>query len=145
AGVMLRHLDNNIFTQIGFVVLAGMSVKNAVLIVEFAKQQQEHDPKMPEPEAAIEAARLRLRPILMTSFAFIFGVLPLVVSSGAGAEMRQALGTAVFFGMLGVTGFGLFLTPVFYVVIMWFKERRDKRRATASTQSGSALTAEPSV
>jgi Cu/Ag efflux pump CusA len=81
----------------------------------------------------------------MTSFAFIFGVLPLVISSGAGAEMRQALGTAVFFGMLGVTGFGLFLTPVFYVVIMWFKERRDKRRAAASTQSGSALTAEPAV
>ncbi|PYL84904.1 MAG: hypothetical protein DMF23_04735, partial [Verrucomicrobia bacterium] len=81
--------------------------------------------------AAVEACRLRLRPILMTSFAFIFGVLPLVLSSGAGAEMRQALGTAVFFGMLGVTGFGLFLTPVFYVVIMWFKERRS--RAVVST------------
>jgi len=81
----------------------------------------------------------------MTSFAFIFGVLPLVVSSGAGAEMRQALGTAVFFGMLGVTGFGLFLTPVFYVVIMWFKERRDKKRAAALTQSVSGLTAEPAA
>src|SRR5439155_11780361 len=107
----------NIFTQIGFVVLAGMSVKNAVLIVEFAKQQQEHDPDMPASEAAIEAARLRLRPILMTSFAFIFGVLPLVVATGAGSEMRQALGTVVFFGMIGVTFFGLFLTPVFYVAI----------------------------
>src|SRR5207244_7305384 len=95
AGVMLRGMDNDIFTQIGFVVLAGMSVKNAVLIVEFAKQQQEHDPNMPPSEAAIEAARLRLRPILMTSFAFIFGVLPLIVATGAGSEMRQALGTAV--------------------------------------------------
>src|SRR5204863_7297960 len=83
-GVMARHMDNNIFTQIGFVVLAGMSVKNAVLIVEFAKQQQEHDPEMPGARAAIEAARLRLRPILMTSFAFIFGVLPLIVATGAG-------------------------------------------------------------
>src|SRR5258708_35421531 len=99
AGVMLRGLDNNIFTQIGFVVLAGMSVKNAVLIVEFAKQQQEHDPRMGAVAAAIEAARLRLRPILMTSFAFIFGVLPLLIATGAGAEMRKALGTVVFYGM----------------------------------------------
>ena len=117
AGVWLRHMENNIFTQIGFVVLAGMSVKNAVLIVEFAKQQQEHNPGMTAAEAAIEAARLRLRPILMTSFTFIFGVLPLVIATGAGAEMRQALGTAVFFGMIGVTFFGLFFTPVFYNVI----------------------------
>jgi multidrug efflux pump subunit AcrB len=86
-----------------------------------------------------------LRPILMTSFAFIFGVLPLVLSSGAGAEMRQALGTAVFFGMLGVTGFGLFLTPVFYVVIMWFKERRNKTSVLAPTQSAPPLTAEPAL
>jgi len=124
AGVMLRNMDNNIFTQIGFVVLAGMSVKNAVLIVEFAKQQQEHDPKMPAAEAAIEAARLRLRPILMTSFAFIFGVLPLVIAAGAGSEMRQALGTVVFFGMIGVTFFGLFLTPVFFNVIRRLSERK---------------------
>ncbi|HVU64734.1 MAG TPA: multidrug efflux RND transporter permease subunit [Phycisphaerales bacterium] len=117
AGVYLRGLDNNIFTQIGFVVLAGMSVKNAVLIVEFAKQQQEHDPTMRADLAAIEAARLRLRPILMTSFAFIFGVLPLLLASGAGSEMREALGTVVFYGMIGVTAFGLFLTPVFYTVI----------------------------
>jgi multidrug efflux pump subunit AcrB len=116
-GVMLRGMDNNIFTQIGFVVLAGMSVKNAVLIVEFAKQQREHDPKISATQAAIEAARLRLRPILMTSFAFIFGVLPLVIATGAGSEMRQALGTVVFFGMIGVTVFGLFLTPVLYVAI----------------------------
>jgi len=116
-GVWLRHMDNNIFTQIGFVVLAGMSVKNAVLIVEFAKQQQEHNPDMKASEAAIEAARLRLRPILMTSFTFIFGVLPLVTATGAGSEMRQALGTAVFFGMLGVTFFGVFFTPVFYTLI----------------------------
>ena len=81
----------------------------------------------------------------MTSFAFIFGVLPLVISSGAGAEMRQALGTAVFFGMLGVTGFGLFLTPVFYVVIMWFKERRAKTGAPASTEPAPPLTAEPAL
>ena len=124
AGVLLRHMDNNIFTQIGFVVLAGMSVKNAVLIVEFAKQQQEHDPNMPAAEAAIEAAHLRLRPILMTSFAFIFGVLPLIIATGAGSEMRQALGTVVFFGMIGVTFFGLFLTPVFFTVIRQLTGRK---------------------
>jgi multidrug efflux pump len=143
-GVWLRSMENNIFTQIGFIVLVGLACKNAILIVEFAKQIQDRDQK-DRFTAAVEACRLRLRPILMTSFAFIFGVVPLVVSSGAGAEMRQALGTAVFFGMLGVTGFGLFLTPVFYVVIMWFKERRDKRRSTASTQSTPPLTTEPVV
>src|SRR5437016_11891784 len=122
-GVWLRSMENNIFTQIGFVVLVGLACKNAILIVEFAKQIQDRDRK-DRFAAAVEAGRLRLRPILMTSFAFIFGVLPLVLSTGAGAEMRQALGTAVFFGMLGVTAFGLLLTPVFYVVIMWLKERR---------------------
>ena len=116
-GVWARGMDNNIFTQIGFVVLAGISVKNAVLIIEFAKQQQEHDHSLSAEDAAVKAADLRLRPILMTSFAFIFGVLPLVSASGAGAEMRQALGTAVFFGMIGVTFFGIFLTPVFFKVI----------------------------
>ncbi len=121
AGVWLREMDNNIFTQIGFVVLAGLSAKNAVLIVEFAKQQEDEG-KSPF-EAAIEAARLRLRPILMTSFAFILGVLPLVWATGAGSEMRRALGTAVFFGMLGVTNFGIFMTPVFYFTIRWLTTR----------------------
>jgi len=115
--VWARQMDNNIFTQIGFVVLAGMSVKNAVLIVEFAKQQQEAHCDMSAAQAALEAAHLRLRPILMTSFAFIFGVIPLITATGAGAEMKQALGTVVFFGMIGVTAFGVFLTPVFNTVI----------------------------
>jgi multidrug efflux pump subunit AcrB len=130
AGVWLRGMDNNIFTQIGFVVLAGMSVKNAVLIVEFAKQQQEHHKEMKPADAAVEASHLRLRPILMTSFAFIFGVMPLIFATGAGAEMRQALGTVVFFGMLGVTFFGLVLTPVFFTTIrrlLPYKPRTDER------------------
>jgi HAE1 family hydrophobic/amphiphilic exporter-1 len=99
-------------------------VKNAVLIVEFAKQQQEQHHDMKAAEAAIEAARLRLRPILMTSFAFIFGVIPLIIATGAGAEMRQALGTVVFFGMIGVTFFGVFLTPVFYTAIRYLTDRQ---------------------
>ena len=115
-GVLIRGQDNNIFTQIGFIVLVGLACKNAILIVEFAKQQMEVG--MGRMEAATEAARLRLRPILMTSFAFILGVSPLVVAAGAGAEMDQALGTAVFAGMIGVTFFGIFLTPVFFSVIM---------------------------
>jgi multidrug efflux pump len=114
-GAALRGMDNNLFTQIGFVVLAGLACKNSVLIVEFAKQQHEHG--MPRAAAAVEAARLRLRPIMMTSFAFILGVVPLMLATGAGAEMRQTLGTAVFSGMLGVTLFGIFLTPVFYCVL----------------------------
>lgn len=115
AGVMLRGMDNNILTQIGLVVLVGLAAKNAILIVEFAKQREVagDDPIA----AVVEAARLRLRPILMTAFAFILGVVPLVIAEGPGAEMRQALGTAVFFGMTGVTLFGLILTPVFYVAI----------------------------
>jgi hydrophobe/amphiphile efflux-1 (HAE1) family protein len=117
AGVWMRGMENNIFTQIGFLVLAGISVKNAVLIVEFAKQQQEHNSQLSAIDAVVEAARLRLRPILMTSLAFIFGVLPLVFAKGAGAEMRQSLGTVVFYGMIGVTFLGVFLTPVFYVLI----------------------------
>ena len=120
-GIYIRNLDNNIFTQIAFVVLVGLACKNAILIVEFARQQS--DTGKPRAEAALEAARLRLRPILMTSFAFILGVVPLVIATGAGAEMRQVLGTAVFSGMIGVTLFGIFLTPVFYVVIRWFTER----------------------
>ena len=114
-GVWLTHGDNNIFTQIGFIVLVGLSAKNAILIVEFAREL-EFAGKSPL-EAAIEAARLRLRPILMTSMAFIMGTVPLVYSFGAGAEMRRAMGIAVFSGMIGVTAFGLFLTPVFYVAL----------------------------
>jgi multidrug efflux pump len=114
-GTWLRGMDNNLITQIGFIVLIGLAAKNAVLIVEFAKQQQEAG--RDRFAAAAEAARLRLRPILMTSFAFILGVLPLARAVGPGAEMRQALGTAVFSGMLGVTTLGLFLTPVFYVLL----------------------------
>jgi multidrug efflux pump len=114
-GVWLTHGDNNIFTQIGLVVLVGLSAKNAILIVEFAREL-EMAGKRPL-EAAIEASRLRLRPILMTSVAFVMGVLPLAFATGAGAEMRQAMGIAVFAGMIGVTAFGLFLTPVFYVVL----------------------------
>jgi len=114
-GVWLTQGDNNIFTQIGLMVLVGLASKNAILIVEFAREL-EHDGHTPM-SAAIEASRLRLRPILMTSIAFIMGVVPLVLSSGAGSEMRHAMGVAVFFGMLGVTAFGLLLTPVFYVVL----------------------------
>ncbi|MBR8656590.1 efflux RND transporter permease subunit [Achromobacter sp. Marseille-Q0513] len=114
-GVYLTGADNNIFTQIGLMVLVGLSAKNAILIVEFAREL-EMNGRSPL-EAAIEASRLRLRPILMTSIAFIMGVVPLVLSSGAGSEMRHAMGVAVFFGMLGVTLFGLFLTPVFYVLL----------------------------
>ncbi|HYE30435.1 MAG TPA: multidrug efflux RND transporter permease subunit [Methylomirabilota bacterium] len=126
-GVWISGRDNDIFTQIGLVVLVGLAVKNAILIVEFAKQRQ--DAGLNRFDAAIEAARLRLRPILMTSFAFILGVVPLLRASGAGSEMRQALGTAVFYGMIGVTFFGLILTPVFYVVIRGFTERRAARKA----------------
>ncbi|MGZ3279694.1 MAG: efflux RND transporter permease subunit [Caulobacteraceae bacterium] len=115
AGINLRGIENNILVQIGFIVLIGLAAKNAILIVEFARQN-ELEKGMGRWEAAIDAARVRLRPILMTSFAFILGVAPLVFAYGAGAEMRQALGTAVFFGMIGVTGFGLIFTPVFYVV-----------------------------
>ncbi len=122
AGVDLRHGDNNIFTQVALLVLVGLASKNAILLVEFAKARQ--DQGLSRVEAALEACRLRLRPILMTSFAFVMGVVPLMLSTGAGAEMRQALGTPVFFGMLGVTFFGLMLTPVFYSVIRWFVERR---------------------
>jgi multidrug efflux pump subunit AcrB len=114
-GVWLTHGDNNIFTQIALFVLIGLACKNAILIVEFAKVRQDHG-LTPE-AAAIEAAGLRLRPILMTSLAFIMGVVPLALATGAGAEMRRAIGVAVFSGMLGVTLFGLFLTPVFYVIV----------------------------
>ena len=116
-GLQLFKMDINIFTQIGFVVLVGLASKNAILIVEFAKQLFEQG--KPLGEATVEASKLRLRPILMTSFAFILGVVPLALSEGAGAEMRQALGIAVFFGMLGVTFLGIFYTPVFFYTILW--------------------------
>jgi multidrug efflux pump len=127
AGVIIAGSDNNIFTQIGLIVLVGLACKNAILIVEFAKDEQEKG-KTPL-EAVLEACRLRLRPILMTSFAFIMGVVPLVLSSGAGAEMRHAMGVAVFSGMLGVTFFGLLLTPVFYVLIRNYVGRKEARKA----------------
>ncbi|MEQ9326044.1 MAG: efflux RND transporter permease subunit, partial [Rhodospirillales bacterium] len=111
----LRGMDNNILTQVGLIVLIGLAAKNAILIVEFARQAEIAGRSIVE--AAVEASQTRLRPILMTAFAFILGVLPLMIATGPGAEMRQALGTAVFFGMLGVTFFGLALTPVFYVLL----------------------------
>ncbi|MEM7784353.1 MAG: multidrug efflux RND transporter permease subunit [Planctomycetota bacterium] len=123
AGVWLRGLDNNILVQIGFVVLVGLACKNAILIVEFAKAEE--DAGRNRFDAAVEACRLRLRPVLMTAFSFILGVIPLLIATGAGSEMRQALGTAVFSGMLGVTIFGLFLTPVFYVVLRSFSSSSD--------------------
>jgi multidrug efflux pump len=127
AGVWLSGGDNNIFTQIGLIVLVGLACKNAILIVEFARERQHEG--MSRHEAVLEAAHLRLRPILMTSFAFIMGVVPLVTSHGAGAEMRHAMGVAVFAGMLGVTIFGLIYTPLFYVVIRALVERREARAA----------------
>ncbi|MEX0744442.1 MAG: multidrug efflux RND transporter permease subunit, partial [Phycisphaeraceae bacterium] len=128
AGVWSRGMDNNLITQIGFVVLVGLAAKNAVLIVEFAKQLE--DEGRNRFDAAVEACRLRLRPILMTSFAFILGVLPLAIAQGPGAELRRVLGTTVFTGMLGVTIFGLFLTPVFYVVLRALSQRLRPRAAS---------------
>jgi multidrug efflux pump len=138
AGVWFSGGDNNIFTQIGLIVLVGLSAKNAILIVEFAREL-EFAGKTPR-EAAIEASRLRLRPILMTSLAFIMGVLPLVTSVGAGAEMRHAMGVAVFAGMIGVTAFGIFLTPVFYVLLRQLTGNRPLKQhgqpAHAEVQAG---------
>jgi hydrophobe/amphiphile efflux-1 (HAE1) family protein len=129
-GVVLRGQDNNILTQVGFIVLIGLAAKNAILIVEFAKQLE--DQGRDRVAAAVEAARLRFRPILMTSLAFIFGVSPMVWAVGAGAELRQTLGTTVFSGMIGVTAFGLIFTPVFYVVCRWLAQRLSRRRAISS-------------
>ena len=128
-GIMTRGMDNNILTQVGLVVLIALSAKNAILIVEFARQAEERGLALVE--AAVEACRLRLRPILMTAFAFILGVVPMMIATGPGAEMRQALGTAVFSGMLGVTLFGLLLTPVFYVVLRLIFRRRTADPAPA--------------
>ena len=128
-GVNARGLDRNILVEIGLVVLVGLAAKNAILIVEFARQAE--DEGMSRFEAAVAAARTRLRPILMTSLAFILGVVPLAVAVGAGAEMRQSLGTAVFAGMLGVTLFGLVFTPVFYVLARAVALRLERRRTAA--------------
>jgi hydrophobe/amphiphile efflux-1 (HAE1) family protein len=138
AGVWLRDMDNNIFTQVGFIVLVGLASKNAILIVEFAKRRQEEG--LNRFEAAVEASGIRLRPILMTSFAFIMGVFPLVIAEGAGAESRRILGTAVFSGMAGVTLFGLLLTPVFYVTVQALAQRL----AASRHKSGHAPVDQPS-
>jgi multidrug efflux pump len=138
-GVWLTGGDNNIFTQIGLVVLVGLSAKNAILIVEFAREL-EFEGRTPL-QAAVEASRLRLRPILMTSMAFIMGVVPLVISTGAGAEMRAAMGVAVFSGMIGVTFFGIFMTPVFYVLARLLTGGRPLRQH-AGGAAGAALPAE---
>jgi multidrug efflux pump subunit AcrB len=144
-GVNLRGMDNNVLTQIGLVVLIALAAKNAILIVEFAKQGEEQEGLSPA-RAAIQAAQTRLRPILMTSFAFILGTVPLLIASGAGSELRQALGTAVFFGMIGVTAFGLLFTPTFYVVCRALGDRiaraRGKRPAAGPDLSGSLQPAE---
>jgi multidrug efflux pump len=139
AGVLLARLDVNVFTQVGFLVLVGLACKNAILIVEYAKAQREAG--RPRREATLAACQLRLRPIIMTSFAFILGVVPLMVSAGAGAEMRRTLGIAVFAGMLGVTLFGIFLTPVFYYVIQWFKDRRAARAGAEKDEEGETAAA----
>jgi multidrug efflux pump len=119
-GIALARMDINIFVQVGFVVLVGLASKNAILIVEFARERRREG--MSAFDATVEASKVRLRPIIMTSFAFILGVVPLMLGHGAGAEMRRTLGVAVFSGMLGVTLFGLLLTPVFYYVIEWLTE-----------------------
>jgi multidrug efflux pump len=145
-GIALAAMDVNIFVQVGFVVLVGLACKNAILIVEFARDRQQEGAS--RFDAAVEAAKVRLRPIIMTSFAFILGVLPLVVAQGAGAEMRRTLGTAVFAGMIGVTLFGIFLTPVFYSVVRRFSDKgpggaapapRTERLSLDSKENGEVL------
>jgi HAE1 family hydrophobic/amphiphilic exporter-1 len=136
-GVNLRGMSNSILTQVGLIVLVGLAAKNAILIVEFARQGELED-GLERHEAAAEAGRTRLRPILMTSFAFIFGVAPLAFATGAGAELRQALGVAVFFGMIGVTAFGLLFTPVFYVVFRNLGDRLPKAKPREPRGQGKA-------
>ena len=140
-GVNLRGMDNNVLTQIGLIVLIALAAKNAILVVEFAKQAEDDDGLSPA-AAAVKAAQMRLRPILMTSFAFIFGSVPLLIATGAGAELRQALGTAVFFGMAGVTGFGLLFTPTFYVVCRTLGERIAGRRSRSAPPAAALQPAE---
>ena len=141
AGVWLLKGDNNVFTQISLIVLVGLACKNAILIVEFAREKQIQE-GMNRVDAVLEACRLRLRPILMTSLAFTMGVIPLVLSTGAGSEMRRAIGVAVFFGMLGVTAFGLVLTPVFYVLVQRLVEGRDSKKVKASADLSPATSVE---
>ncbi|HYW99085.1 MAG TPA: multidrug efflux RND transporter permease subunit [Candidatus Elarobacter sp.] len=141
AGVWLLNSDNNVFTQISLIVLVGLACKNAILIVEFAREKQLQE-GMGRVEAVQEACRLRLRPILMTSLAFTMGVIPLVLSTGAGSEMRRAIGVAVFFGMLGVTAFGLVLTPVFYVLVQRMVEGRENKKVAANTGLSGATSLE---
>ena len=129
-GLLFRGMPIDVLAQIGFVVLVGLAAKNAILIVEFAHQAQQEGASAED--AAVAGARIRLRPILMTSFAFIMGVAPLVVATGAGAEMRQSLGTAVFAGMLGVTGFGLVLTPAFYTLVRRAGSKARRRQTVAA-------------
>ena len=135
-GVNLRGMSNDILVQIGLVVLIGLAAKNAILIVEFARQAERDGAD--RFEAAVQAARVRLRPIMMTSLAFILGVVPLVIATGAGAEMRQTLGTAVFSGMIGVTVFGLIFTPVFYVVCRKLARDRKKTAPEAVPAAGNS-------
>ncbi len=137
-GVVLQGGDSNVFTQVGFLVLVALASKNAILIVEFAKHLQEDGTGRTPLQAVLEAARLRLRPILMTSIAFIMGVVPLVLAHGAGAEVRRAMGATVFAGMIGVTVFGLFLTPVFYVLVQ-------RRRAARAAPSSGGYVISPAV
>ncbi len=130
AGVWLTGGDNNVFTQISFLVLAGLACKNAILIVEFARQEEARgEPRL---KAIVDACRIRLRPVLMTSFAFIMGVVPLVLATGPGFEVRRAMGVAVFSGMVGVTLFGVFLTPVFYVMVENLADRVARRRSAVA-------------
>jgi multidrug efflux pump len=129
-GMVIAHMPVDIFVQIGLLVLVGMAAKNAILIVEFAHQL--HTEGKPLLEATVESSRLRLRPIVMTSFAFILGVVPLVLGTGAGAEMRNSLGTAVFSGMIGVTVFGIFLTPIFYYAITRLTEKQQSASKAAA-------------
>jgi multidrug efflux pump subunit AcrB len=133
-GMMIAKLPIDIFVQIGLLVLVGLASKNAILIVEYARDQRLEGKELHE--AALIAAKIRFRPIIMTSFAFIFGVMPLVLATGAGAEMRQSLGTAVFSGMIGVTLFGIFLTPVFFFGLEWLAERRRARHGPPSPPEG---------
>jgi multidrug efflux pump len=141
AGVWLLNGDNNVFTQISLIVLVGLACKNAILIVEFAREKQLQE-GMNRVDAVLEACRLRLRPILMTSLAFTMGVIPLVLSTGAGSEMRRAIGVAVFFGMLGVTAFGLVLTPVFYVLVQRVVEGRKSKKVVPSADLSPATSVE---